>query len=207
MGPVKHEQAIFASRVQSFLRVARVIVAGLRTKSGFRMLWTMLEPANIEPMHRPLRIANWKDCERAMIRDAAAIERDPVMCAISRAARQRRASTREETVETEGVGHAIASGYESPFVAPPSTIIATRSPLGTHTNARKKTRGGELYTQTDRQTVLHRLGHEPTHTPTLFQAGSASARSPTSQRLTGITSAHRGYGNEYCDVFVLCDHV
>ena len=32
------------------------------------------------------------------------------------------------------------------------------------------------------------MGHEPTHPPTLFQVGSASA-SPTSQRLTGITSA------------------
>ena len=46
----------------------------------------------------------------------------------------------------------------------------------------------------DRQTDSFDLGHEPTHPPTLFQAGSASA-SPTSQRLTGITSAHRGYGN------------
>ena len=39
----------------------------------------------------------------------------------------------------------------------------------------------------DRQTDSFDLGHEPTHPPTLFQAGSASA-SPTSQRLTGITS-------------------
>ena len=45
-----------------------------------------------------------------------------------------------------------------------------------------------------RQTDSFDLGHEPTHPPTLFQAGSASV-SPTSQRLTGITSAHRGYGN------------
>ena len=45
----------------------------------------------------------------------------------------------------------------------------------------------------DRQTDSFKLGHEPTHPPTLFQAGSASA-SPTSQRLTGITSAHHGYG-------------
>ena len=45
-----------------------------------------------------------------------------------------------------------------------------------------------------RQTDSFKLGHEPTPPPTLFQAGSASA-SPTSQRLTGITSAHHGYGN------------
>ena len=43
------------------------------------------------------------------------------------------------------------------------------------------------------QTDSFDLGHEPTHPPTLFQVGSASA-SPTSQRLTGITSAHHGYG-------------
>ena len=44
--------------------------------------------------------------------------------------------------------------------------------------------------QTDRQ---FKLGHEPTHPPTLFQAGSASA-SPTLLGLTGITSAHHGCG-------------
>ena len=42
----------------------------------------------------------------------------------------------------------------------------------------------------DRQTDSFKLGHEPTHPPTLFQAGSASA-SPTSQRhfRLGVTYA------------------
>ena len=37
------------------------------------------------------------------------------------------------------------------------------------------------------------MGHDPTHPPTLFQAGSASAP-PTLHGLTGITSAHHGCG-------------
>ena len=46
--------------------------------------------------------------------------------------------------------------------------------------------------RTDRQTDVLILGHEPTHTPALLQAGSASA-SPTSQRLTGGTRWHQGH--------------